>query len=323
MFRKLNTARLLVLFGILLAAVVIFQLYDSKKGESSFRTEITGFDSSAVSEFLIYPKAEEHKEIRLLRIGDQWEVSSGKIKGSADTSMIRHLIKSLTGLRPQRLAATEKESWKDFNVDDSAGTRIKILGNGKILSDLVLGKFSYSQETRSGISYVRLKDEKETYAVEGFLQMLVNRGFDGWRNKYLFAGRSDSWTDINFQFPGDSSFVLHKQNGKWMMNAGEVDTAKTSSVLSGLAGTMASGFVADFNPAGQTPLYKLTVSGGQGFNPVKIQAYSTLSEDKFVLTSSANPGSFFSGSKGGLFERIFLSKNKFLPDLVNADSSQK
>lgn len=316
MFRNLSTQKLLLFLVILLAVVGGTYFFDQKNGESTFRTELVSVDSSLVTEVLLYPKAEEHREIRLSKNGLNWFVDLGKSKVSADSAAVNRLLQDLLHLKPQRLAGTEKAVWKDFQVDDSAGTKIKINGEKNNLASFVIGKFSYNQQTRGGISYVRLENESDVYAVDGFLPMMVNQKADVWRNKNLVNSKVENFTRLIFQYPADSGFVLSKQGEKWLLNGSPSDSLKTSQFLSGLANLNGSGFVNDFNSTGKTPLFSLKIEGNNQTNPITLNAFSADSVNRFAISTDVNQGVFFSGTTGSLFQRIFISSSGFIPAAV-------
>ncbi|MCI0611978.1 DUF4340 domain-containing protein, partial [bacterium] len=178
MFKKLNAKTLIILLVILGAIVLINQLYLSKKSESTFRAEFVKIDTGLVNKILVYPRAEQGKEIKMTKTGSGWEVEKEKMKAVADTNAIRGLLATFAEMKSISLAGEDKSSWKDLQVTDSAGTRIKILTTDNQMYDMVVGKFGYNQQTRNGITYIRHADEEAVYTVEGFLSFSVNQGFN-------------------------------------------------------------------------------------------------------------------------------------------------
>lgn len=310
MLKKLNTKTLLIVLAVLIGIVVFTKIFDDKKGGGTFKEELVNIDTSQVNIILVYPNAEQHKEIKLTRNGDAWTVQKENISSEADTSHVKNLLGTLALVKPQRLAATEKSKWKDFNVDDSLGTRVRFLSGEKILLDIVIGKFSFNNMTRSGISYLRLAGEENVYAADGFIPMTVNQPFNEWRNKVIFRGNKEDWTKISFSYT-DSSFILKKENGIWMIENAEPDSDKVEQYLNDLSYLANSSFVDNFSPP-VLPAMWLTIEGNNMASPVTIRAFPADSTDRFIINSSSNPDAWFSAAKGNLTGRIFKKSSEFL-----------
>lgn len=310
MLKKLNTKTLLIIFLALVAVVVLTQIMDKKKGSRTFKQELVNVDTSLVNEILLYPNSEQHKEIRLTRSGEAWTVQRENISSEADTGYVRNLLGTFALIKPQRLAATEEAKWKEYNVDDSLGTRVKFLSGGKLLLDIVVGKFSFNQASRSGISYLRLYEEEDVYAADGFIPMAVNQPLNEWRNKIVVRGNKEDWTKISFSYP-DSSFVLKKEGGKWIIENAGADSNKIEQYLNDLSYLANSSFVDNYSPS-SSPAMWVTVEGNNMASPVTLKAFQADSANRFIINSSVNPNSWFSAAKGNLTGRIF----KKLPDFL-------
>jgi hypothetical protein len=310
MLKKLNTKTLLIIFAALVAVALLTRIFDSREGARTFKEELVNVDTSLVSEILLYPRQEQHKEIKFTRGGNAWTVQKENISAEADTAYVRNLLGTFSLIKPQRLAATDESKWKDFNVDDSLGTRVKFLSGGKMLLDIVVGKFSYNNMTRSGISYLRLAGEDEVYAVDGFIPMAVNQPFNEWRNKVLLRGNKEDWAKISFSYP-DSSFTLRKENGKWMTEGGELDSNKVEQYLNDLSYLTNSAFADNYSPPA-SPVMWLTFEGNNMASPVTLKAFPADSMNQYIIHSSYNPNAYFSAAKGNLTGRVFKKLTDFL-----------
>ena len=321
MFKKLNIRTLYIVFAVTLAVVLISKFINSRKGERTFKTQLVSIDSAGIAAIYLYPKAEEQKEIRLtLTGGGRWQAEFGNIKSDADTGSVKGLISELLALKSQRLAATSKSQWKEYNVDDSTGTRIKVMTTGNsVAADIMIGRISFSQQTQSATSYIRLHEEENVYAVEGFLPMSCNQKFEQWRNKVLIKGNKDNWTQLTYTYPGDSSFTISKSNKKWMVNGVAGDSSKIDQYLNTLSYQNGSGFIDNVNFKGQNPIYNLKIEGNNLPAPILVRAFASDTVIKFVLNSSLNPDSYFNGTQSKLTENIFTSKAK----LMSSDTTQK
>ncbi|MCW8810839.1 MAG: hypothetical protein OQK64_07780, partial [Ignavibacteriaceae bacterium] len=101
MFRKVNNKILGFIFGVLLIVVVLLFLFEGGKNERTFREVLVDIDTTAVTEILIYPKSQEHKEVKLFKDGENWQVTlpSGKTAKVPDQK-IRDVLKQLLAIKP-------------------------------------------------------------------------------------------------------------------------------------------------------------------------------------------------------------------------------
>jgi hypothetical protein len=188
MFSKLSTRTLLILMAILAAVVWFTYFNDSNQDDSTFRTVFMELDTTALTAIQLYPKAQNGEEISFTNKGDHWELTDGKVTTQADSQTVQGLIREFANLKSQSLAANSKDQWEAFQVGDTSATRVKLVTPGKTY-DVMVGKFGYNEQSRNGLTYVRMYDEDEVYTVSGFLSFTVNQVFNAWR-----AMRS--WTAI-------------------------------------------------------------------------------------------------------------------------------
>ncbi len=309
MFKKFNTKTLIIIL-VVLGGIVALSKYQSKKSESTFREEFIKVDTSSVTQILLYPKSEKGKEIKITKNGSVWELQNDKIKTNADSTAVKGLLANFIDVKSISLGAEDKSGWADLQVTDTSGTRIKIIAKDQTY-DLIIGKFGYDPSTRSGITYIRYANEEPVYAIEGFLAMSINQGFNSWRRKAFISGNKDNWNSLTFSYPADSSFMLSKQNNGWTVNGEPSDSAKTVQYLNEIATLQNSSFVDQYTPS-STPVFTLSIQGNNQSTPITIQAYAADSIQKFILHSSLNPDAYFSDGQSHIAERVFKSRTNFI-----------
>jgi hypothetical protein len=160
------------------------------------------------------------------------------------------------------------------------------------------------------MTYIRHADEEPVYAIEGFLSMSINQGFNSWRNRAFVHGNKDNWNNLTFTYPGDSSFVITKQGTSWMVNGEAADSTKIVSYLNGLASMQSSGFADNYSPS-STPVYTLSIQGNNQ-SPISVQAYPADSTQKFILHSSQNADAYFSEAQSNIMGRLFVGKQSLM-----------
>lgn len=316
MSSKFNNKSLLIALAALLLLFIFVKFYQSVKTESTLKTNLVEVDTSKVTKVLIYPTAEKRKEIAFTKEGNNWKVSDGKIITEIEKSRIVNLLRQILEIKSIGLTSRTKDKWVEYQVTDTTGTCIKVYEGGKKTLDLIVGKFTYQKSdnpyNRGGVvgtSYVRLTNENEIYAVDGFLTFSFNQPFNNWRNQTLVKLNKADITKLDFKYQGDSSFVVSKQDKKWMINNQPIDSAKIESVLSDLSNKNATSFDDSFTPIGNQ-YCQLTIEGNN-MSTITVNAFLK-GINQYVLNSSLNSKAWFESDYKGIFKDIFKNQKDFL-----------
>lgn len=212
MFRKVNMRALIYIFGALLVVAIISQIMEKRKGERTFRSELAAFDTARVTSVIISDPKTGNGTLELVKTGNRWIMKSNGREYRTGKDNINSLFRELNELKAERIAATGREKWKEFEVTDSLALRATVKGKNKILADLMVGRFSWQPPNnpydRQGTmtTYVRIADEKEVYAVNGFLRMSLSPDVNRFRDKTLVKTDANQLKKLTFQYPADSSF---------------------------------------------------------------------------------------------------------------------
>jgi Domain of unknown function (DUF4340) len=309
MFKNISSKNLLIVFVILFAIAAFFIYYDSSHEVRTFKKDIVDIDTSAVTSISIYPKVTNHKEVRLYKEGNYWQVQIDNNKSvPAEESKVKNLLNALAGIKANSLAAQNESKWSEFKVD-SSGTRVKVFEGNDNTLDIIIGKFSYQQ--RSMASYVRIKGDKNVYEVNGFLEYSFNQKPNYFRNNTIVSDDFSNWKELTYTYP-DSSFQMVKDtSGYWTINNTRTDSAKTVNFLRTLSHVTGTDFIDNPDPSllGKAN-YTLTIESTITGKPAAITV-SALS-DQLLIHSSQNPDSYFSGNSNSLWQKIFAGKSHFL-----------
>lgn len=306
MFRNLSNRTLLILMAILGTIVIWTYFSETKQSESNFREEFINIDTTTVTEIYIYPKSEPGEEIKFFKSGASWRVTNGKDESPVEPQTISTLFSTFSNLKAKSLAATSNEQWENFLVGDTSANRIKfVTPSGS--TEIMVGKFAFNNETRSASSYVRMRNEKETYLVDGFLSFTINQSFDSWRNRSLIRKGDQQWTKITFSYPGDSSFAILHDSTTWLIRGDTAYAAENFiNEISFLNGTDFAGKVS----LPVTPFYRISIDG-MNMTPITIDFYPAVEEEKFFVKSSLNPETIFSDKDGVLASKLLKPLNHF------------
>jgi len=316
MNKKLNNKTLFLILIALLAIYGISHYISSKRGENTFRTILVKhLDTSKVASVYIYTREKKGHPIHLFLQGRKWMVSQDENTSIAEERSANYIMEQLQQLDPDRLASNDVNQWKDYLVTDTSGTRIVMLGTNKdTIIDVIVGKFGFMPQQKKGISYVRINGQNEVYGVEGFLSMNISKDFDSWRNRKIIFPEFQTYKALTFTYPDDSGYTVKKDSaGNWRFDDGKTtDSLGAVNTIGTIARQNYGSFVNKFDTNAHPALFILKVEAVP-FGTFLVKAYPAADTiNKYVITSTLDPGSYFSGSKSDLFNKIFAGKYAFL-----------
>lgn len=316
MFKKFKSWMLMIVLAVLMIIYLVVRYAGS--GERTFREKVLSFDAATITEILIKdPKSKEGGPLDLKLNGDRWMVSNGGKEYSADSNVVKNILKQLSDLPTKRYAGKGPDAWKKYELTDSSATLVTLKASKQTAAEIYIGKFAYNQPKDQQMqaqgrqqqgdmtTYVRLADEKDVYAVDGFLKMGLGSNINTYRIRALAGVNQADITRITSEAPGNRK-VLEKVDGNWLFNGTPTDSIMALKFRSTLARINGSKFVdQDIPPS--NPEYTVKIEGNN-FTPIQIDAYLVADTNvAYIITSSVNPGSYFNGKEGGLFKKIWQS----------------
>jgi len=275
----------LFLLGIFLASQFAFE-----KKTRTFKTELIQLDTASITSILLYPKGDNQEETLLKKESNFWVVSKGNITTKANQGAVQSILRNLALIKTKRVASKSAEKWADYEVEESSGSRVKAYAGDKLLEDFIVGRFNFNQQTRTGISYVRLTQGNEVYAVDGFLSMTMGQGFDAYRNKEILALAKDNITQVAINTLGTTT-VLQKGIADWAQDGATIDSTAIATYLTGLQTISGVTFVNDFDEMQSQPLlYKtLSIEGNNMTSPILVKAFrDTTRTEPYIIQSFGN-----------------------------------
>lgn len=303
MFRKVSLKTIIILFVALLALVVISKISDHKKGNRTFKKSLTEYDANQINKIQIYKGLKNKDTIEFTKNENKWTLSYDNKTFNGDNQIIGSMINELNNIHPSSVASTKKDRWKEYQVDDSSATRIKLFAGNELKGDIFAGKFSFSRN--SGKSYIRIAGDNTTYGVSGMQSSSVNRKPDSFKDKTIISSEKNNWEKISYTYPSDSSFTMVKKDNYWEINGVKTDSVKTAGFLSTLNYVRHYNF-AKSKPDKSTPDFELKIEG-EKMSPIVVKGYNQ--NDKLIVTSNENEGVFFEGND--LKKKLFPGKSKF------------
>ena len=312
---KFNNRTLLLVFLILTAILVVTRFSSGRKADQNLRTDLVQIDTSRVSSILLYPETEGGIPLEFKKSGFSWTVSKEGLTAAASRTALNHMLTEIMDMKTEQLVALSPDSWRQYQVEDSTGTRIQIREGKDVTLDLIVGRFHYQppaqnsyqpygQNRVNGKTYVRLSGEDEVYAVNGFLSMTLNQEFSRWRNQTITSTNPSQISRIVFDYPADSGFVAERSDAGWLVSGQLADSASMARYLRKSSRKSHGEFADGFQAPSQAD-FKLILEGDQ-MAPLQIKAF--VQEDStLVLSSSTNPGTWFTFDSKQEVEDLFPS----------------
>jgi hypothetical protein len=306
MFRSVKNIRLIGVLVILVAAYAGLKLFKNTGRSKSFREELVEIDTSKVDRIVI---TKSGSSFEVSKENDQWKVTiPGNKKVEATGTSVNNALSSLLRINPDRIATKDPEKWVDYQVD-SAGTRVQVFENNISTLDMVLGRFGMHGQQQFH-TFVRLFEDDEVYAANNFMGISFPSDPKGFRNSRFLQITSDSITQVTFNYPGDSAFILNKSQDTWYIGNNPADSASTASFLSGLRYVNGSDFVDDVEPAALiNPTLSVMIRANGQPEDVVLEAYSHPLYG-YILHSTYNPKAYFSDNS--MMTRIFKGQSEFI-----------
>ena len=304
MRKKISNSRLLIVFVVLLALVVI--LFTRKNGQKdrSFDKQLVKFDIEAVTQIKLYPKSMKDGMVEIIKNDEDWALKSGTESYRANKNMIDGMISQLHNLTALSLVANSKDRWEAYEVSDSLASEVVLYAGNKKVADVFIGKFKFSQPQNMS-TYVRVGGKKETYKVEGFLSSTFNRQLNDLRDKTVINDQLANWTKLTFDYPADSSFVVSKNGEKWMLDGMPADSAEVVKYINTVKRSNGNK-IAEDGVLSSPNLYKLTIER-ENLSPVIVEVKETAMTK--VVHSSENAETWFDDKS--LIDRLFVPRSKF------------
>ena len=298
---------LLIIFLGLFAVWGLLEMFN-KQQKSSFKAELIAIDTAQVTTINVYPKSDEFQELTLQKENGQWIATQGTVTTPANIGAVNSLLGNLNFIKTKRVAAKRQEKWADYEVEETSGSRIKVYAGTELLEDFIVGRFSFNQQTRQGVSFVRITKEDEVYAVDGFLSMTMGQGFDAYRNKNFLAVNQADVTQITVQNNDGTSQAYANLNGQWSKDGTAIDSTIMATYLTTIQNLSGSTFVDDVDETQvNSMLYKtMTIAANNLRAPITIKCYRDPARElPYLFQSSQNEGAYFGSAEDGLFEKLF------------------
>ncbi|MFY0686515.1 MAG: DUF4340 domain-containing protein [Cyclobacteriaceae bacterium] len=296
---KLNTPKLLIVLAVLIGVFAVVKFTGNKSRSKSFKETLVEIDTARMTSLEI---TEGEQSTILTRKEGQWMVSTENGDKKAMHTTIRSLVSTLKTVRPARIASRSADKWQDFSVDETSGTRVKVLEGDETTLDIILGRFGVEGQ-RSFYTYVRLFEDTDTYVADDFMKMSISSDPSEFRNSSIARVDKDSLVSISFNYT-DSAFTLVSENGNWYANGVQADSSRMFDYLKNLT------YITSRQFAERSDLTS-TLSVVYSFSDradISIEAIAI--EEGYVLQSSANKDEAWMDDQ--IFDKVFKGPSELM-----------
>lgn len=237
-------------------------------------------------------------------------MSKDQRRVAAQGNPVKGMLGALNQIKASRIIAKSKERWKEYEVGEENGNQVRVLdASGNELADFIVGRFNFNQQTRSATSYIRLNDDEDIYAVDGFLNMSFGQGFDSYRDSRLIQVNRDDLTAINMTTESGAFSFSRNTTNQWVDNKGTVlDSTASVSYLNKFTSVNGQAFADNVDPATLgNPVRSLSLAANNTIGGIiKVDCYhSTNSSMPFLIKSSMNEA-WFASDSSGLYQTLFI-----------------
>lgn len=308
----MNNKKLLYILIALGLIFLLTQLFNQKK-ERSFKSELVAVDTSSVTRLILNPHSEGQKEIILERVGQQWTAEQGGLKVPAAGGAVESILRELVSIKVKSIATQSKDRWKEYEIEDSTGSRVQAFSGNKKLIDFYSGKFGFNPQANSMISYIRINGEPQVYSVDGFQSMSFNPVFSNFRDKSLLQIKENEVTQIKMN-QGGAVQILNKTNQRWSLDGNLIaDTLAVPGYLQGIQNLSGTDIVDGYTPGvAATQEFELTTDQ----KSITLKVFPSGDSLKpFIFHSSSNPNVYFKGDSTGVFQSLISGWKSLQPTL--------
>lgn len=279
---KLNK-RLSILLAGLIVLYVLALAFHSAGRESNIQAKVFHIDTAGVTEVDMYPRRAGREEIKILRQGGRWQVRSGSVEASPVGGSVAAALGALVDVPARRLVSRRKDRWDDYKVGDTTGSRVVLYKGKEVVGDYFVGAGD------DGGSYLRQNGHEEVYAVDGYLEGMIDKSFADWRDRSFL--RLNKEEVVSIQFQGAGGLTLTKKDSSWYIGSARVATDSVNRYLGGLTGFDLTDFADGFTASG-SPERSIGFEGKAG--PLAIVNAWRKPGGGWVVNSSQNAESYFS-----------------------------
>jgi len=304
MFRRFSNKALLIVALVLGALFFLTSFLQRNKPIGNFNTNIVNIDTATI-DFLSIEEPKENKNITLTKQGKTWYVKSESGEQlPCSRSYMQQFLGQLQTIKAQSLIAQGKDSWAEYEVEESNGTIVNIKQGGNELARFIVGKFDYTEAT--GVkTYMRPAGDDNVYVVEGFFKSTFTAQISNFVDNTILKFKNEELLGLTFNYNvAEGSFNVSAKDGQWFVNETPADSAKTIEAITAMNNVIGPTTLTQFSTDSVQNILTLRASTTAGNST--IQCYQGKGKEMY-FHSSTNPQVYF--KDGGNVTQGLLMKS--------------
>jgi hypothetical protein len=323
-----KTNLLLIIAFVILFAITLLYLMPSGEREATYSLDKVNikFDSAAITKIEI-KRSEANKSVTLELVDTKWKITS-PVSYLADASSAQRIVDGAAKFKISSLISSNVEKQKQFQVDDSTGTKLTVTEKNGKSTTLILGK---TGPTYTEI-YTRLPQSMDVYLAEGFDSYSLNKNVKDWRDRTIYKMERDSIKEISVSMVvadakkktnATEEYTLMKDSSDWKLNGDSTDNNKVSSLLSSLSNFRTDDFIdsaVTFSEMQGTVKVKSITSAGMEETSLLFFPIAPDSQKYYVKTSATSQ--VFEVSKY-MANNVLKKKSDLLPAEMKNEEKKK
>jgi hypothetical protein len=305
MYRKKFSRSLFLILLALLAIVLTLEMWGDEGRERSFDRTLLNADTTLLDRIEVSASSPDSRKSVLRKEGRQWLVSDDSRSYQTDEAFLARALEQLSTLESERIVAMDPEKWDQYQVDDTNGVKLSLYQQGELLGSLILGNFTFDQQSRTPYSYIRLEGRDEVHKVEGMYKMLFSPDISTYRDKRILDLAAGDLRQIHFR--GDEhypSWTLQKMEEGWAYNGMPADSMKVADYLNQISSLRSTHFVNAPEDEPGVASYSLKLEG-ENMSAAQLDIFTPDSLTR-LLRSSQHPDGLWDASTDGLWDKILF-----------------
>ena len=136
---------LAIIFGILGVAFLLSKMLGGNKSRS-FDPQIVQINSEDITELIIVAPGADPATV--WKEQGQWMVRNGTNSYKANETVVSSIIREMSSIKADKVISRSLENGAKYGTNEDSGTKITAKSGAKTLTEIIVGRFSFNQQTR-------------------------------------------------------------------------------------------------------------------------------------------------------------------------------
>ena len=158
-----NVVLFLIFGGLIYGAYTLYHAQTQKP----LQADLISIDTNQISRLRIYLPEGQGPTVQLQRQEDYWIASNDLVHLRATNQAVQGLLQNLVKVTTIDIATTSEADWPTYGLSPNQSVRIQVYNNTELMEDFWLAQHKQATTIGDSVSFIRIHQEKEVYAVYG------------------------------------------------------------------------------------------------------------------------------------------------------------